>query len=93
MTVMKAPRWLAWLSSLVLLVTILVMGAHAHHGEAAGHDHCMVCTQAHAPAVAAEFAPALVPPAPTRDRAVETALLVLTPPLRAVPSSRAPPVG
>jgi hypothetical protein len=93
MTVMKAPRWLVWLSNLVLLVTILVTGAHAHHGEAAGHDHCMVCTLAHAPAVAADSAPALVSPAPTRDRAVETAPLAVTPPLRAVPSSRAPPLG
>ena len=88
---MKTPRWLAWLSNLLLLVTILATGVHAHHGAPAGHDHCMVCTLAHAPAVAAETAPALCPPAPTRDRAVEVTLLAVTPPLRAVPSSRAPP--
>lgn len=93
MAEMNPPRWLAWLANLLLLVTILVTGAHAHHGEAAGHDHCMVCTLAHAPGVTAESAPALAPPAPTRDRAVETTLLAITPPLRAVPSSRAPPLG
>jgi hypothetical protein len=90
---MKPPRWLAWLSNLLLLVTILVTGVHAHHGVAAGHDHCMVCTLAHAPAVTAETAPTLCPPAPTRDRAIEIAHLPVTPPLRAVPSSRAPPLA
>ena len=88
---MKAPRWLAWLSNLVLLATILVTGAHAHHGAPAGHDHCMVCTLAHAPAVVAEATPVLFRPAPSHDRAIEAALPAVTPPLRAVPSSRAPP--
>ncbi len=96
MSLMKPPRWLNWVASALLLVTIFVTGAHSHHGDDphGGEDrHCVTCTLAHAPAITADRAPTLSPPATTHHRVSEPALLVLPAPLCAIPSSRAPPIG
>ncbi len=90
---MKSPRWLNWVASALLLVTIFLTGAHAHHDEGGEDRHCVTCTLAHAPAITADRAPTLLPPAPTRHCITEPALLAVAAPLCAIPASRAPPVG
>jgi hypothetical protein len=86
-------RWLAWLATHLLLVTIVVTGAHAHHDGPAQDHGCVACTLAHTPIVSASAAPVPAAPEPTREIAAEVPLFVPAPPLCAIPSSRAPPLA
>jgi hypothetical protein len=86
-------RWIAGLASLLLLVTIVVTGAHSHHGGPTQDHGCVACTLAHTPAAPASDAPVPRAPEATREVASEISLFAPLPPLCAIPASRAPPLA
>jgi len=84
-------RW-GLLTAVLLLVSPLLLSVH-HHAVGAHHEACVVCTFAHAPALAAQTATA-----PERPHRLIASLVLqdefavaLTP--TATPLSRAPPRG
>ena len=90
---MRPPRFFAALAALLLLATIVVTGAHAHHGGPASDRGCVTCTLAQAPATCPDAAPALRAPERAHGTVHEPAHFVPDAPLGDVPSSRAPPAA
>jgi hypothetical protein len=90
---MRRLRWLAWFANVLLMVTLVASGAHSHHSGPLAQDTCIACTLAHAPIAPTTIAPAPTAPEPTHEVAIEMPLLVVVPPLCAVPSSRGPPLA
>ena len=84
-------RFGAWLASVLLLVTIVASGAHAHHALNASSDNCVACTLAHAPAADDSSAPSPQAPERTDEIVIVAPALPAVALLAAVPSSRAPP--
>jgi len=84
-------RFGAWFASVLLLVTIVASGAHAHHAPNASSDNCVACTLAHAPAADDSSAPAPHTLERTGEIVIATPVLPVVALLAAVPSSRAPP--
>lgn len=88
---MKRLRFLAWLSSFLLVFTLVASGVHAHHAPNASSDTCVACTLAHAPAADDSAAPKPIAPQVTGEVVDPAPAGTVVAPLDAVPSSRAPP--
>lgn len=84
-------RFGAWFASVLLLVTIVASGAHAHHAPNTSSDNCVACALAHAPAADDASVPEPIAPQRTGEVILFAPASPVVAPFAEVPSSRGPP--
>ena len=86
-------KWLASFLSALLLVTLVLSGAHSHHGSTTPERTCVACTIAHAPMASLAVADSPSATEPTFELRVERPMVAVGAPAVALPSPRGPPLA